>query len=231
MIAYAGGLALVAIVGMHVSDHWPVSAPLEPAAKADWGRAERSYPSFAVSPLDLAEKTETYEILRHPEGGRKDIIRWWVQGEKPVAELEIYRLGGEAGESGALVSESTAEIGTTRASGEETAGVINSKFGIVSLLRLTDTHSCLGFVKRFDQANLRISGWSCQGGTLSARRAAIRCTLDHSDPASGRERPQARRTVRPRWSSSAAVARPPTPLRSRRDWVTGTEDPLLRGSL
>jgi hypothetical protein len=29
------------------------------------------YPAFAVSQLDLPEKTETYEILRHPEGGRK----------------------------------------------------------------------------------------------------------------------------------------------------------------
>ncbi len=31
--------------------------------------------AFAVSQFDFAEKTETYEILRHPGSGRKDILR------------------------------------------------------------------------------------------------------------------------------------------------------------
>jgi hypothetical protein len=38
----------------------------------DWGVATRSYPAFAVSQSDISGKTETYEILRRPEGGRKD---------------------------------------------------------------------------------------------------------------------------------------------------------------
>ena len=77
----------------------PDSADLEPAAKAGWSLATRSYPAFAVSQFDLNGKTETYEIFRHPEGGRKDVLRWAAQGEKPVAELEIYRPGREAGGS------------------------------------------------------------------------------------------------------------------------------------
>ena len=28
----------------------------------------RSYPAFAISQFDFPEKTEAYEILRHPEG-------------------------------------------------------------------------------------------------------------------------------------------------------------------
>jgi len=47
----------------------------------------------------------------------------------------------------------------------EAAGVIDNKFGAVTLL-IGDTNgkrSCLNFLKRIDQPNLRISGWSCQG--------------------------------------------------------------------
>ena len=36
----------------------------------------RSHPAFAVSQFDLDEKTETYEILRQPGGGGKDILHW-----------------------------------------------------------------------------------------------------------------------------------------------------------
>ena len=64
----------------------------------------------------------------------------------------------------------------------QAAGVIDSKFGAVTLLGLSDrggdARPCLGFMKGFDQPNLRISGWSCQGDTLPARRAAIGCILD-----------------------------------------------------
>jgi len=52
----------------------------------------------------LAEKTETCEILGHPKGGRKDVFCWAArdgkQREKPIAELEIYRPGGEFSQSG-----------------------------------------------------------------------------------------------------------------------------------
>ena len=52
--------------------------------------------------MDSSGETATYEILRHPEGGRKDILRWVANGkgangsEKLTAELEIYRPGGES---------------------------------------------------------------------------------------------------------------------------------------
>jgi hypothetical protein len=57
----------------------------------------------------LAEKTETYEILGHPKGGRKDVFCWAArdgkQREKPMAELEIYRPGGEFSQSGPAAAE------------------------------------------------------------------------------------------------------------------------------
>ena len=68
--------------------HWrsttgelPGSAGVEPAAKAGWSLATRSYPAFGVSRFDSYGTTDTYQIFRHPEGGRKDILRWAAQAE------------------------------------------------------------------------------------------------------------------------------------------------------
>src|ERR1700733_8403118 len=94
LIAYVVFLALLAIVGIHLWDQLPSGETSEHSTEA-WSVATRSYPAFAVSQFDLPGKTETYEILRHPAGGRKDVFRWSAQGEKPVAELEIYRSGRE----------------------------------------------------------------------------------------------------------------------------------------
>ena len=157
----------------------PDSADLEPAAKAGWSLATRSYPAFAVSQFDLNGKTETYEIFRHPEGGRKDVLRWAAQGEKPVAELEIYRPGAESQESGPAVAEIAAHMNSEGRRELEAAGVIESKFGPVTLLRLAGeangAASCLGFIKHLDEPGLRISGWSCQGDDMPARRSAAAC--------------------------------------------------------
>src|SRR5580698_5301365 len=104
LIAYVGTLVLLAIAGFHLWDLLPAAEAVGPSAKA-WSLAARSYPAFAVSQFDFPGKTETYEILRHPEGGRKDVFRWAALGEKPVAELEIYRPGGESGASAPLSPE------------------------------------------------------------------------------------------------------------------------------
>src|SRR5882672_11323902 len=136
LVAYVGALALLAIVGVHLWDELPTTEAVEPVAKAGWSVALRSHPAFAVSQFDLNEKTETYEILRHPEGGRRDIFRWASQGQKPVAELTIYRPGGEPSPSGPI-AELAARIDPEGLRELEAAGVIDSKFGQVTLLRPT----------------------------------------------------------------------------------------------
>jgi hypothetical protein len=72
LIAYVGTLALPAILGIYLWGQIPAGLADGPAARPGRGAASLSYPSFAVSQFDLAEKTATYEVLRHPEGGRKD---------------------------------------------------------------------------------------------------------------------------------------------------------------
>src|SRR5882757_4240024 len=155
LIAYVGALALIAIIGVSLWDELPFRGSGDPAAKSAWSVAARSYPGFAVSQFDSSGKTETYEIFRHPDGGRKDVLRWAAQGEKPIAELEIYRPGGELSQSGPPIAEIAARMDPDGLRELQAAGVIDSKFGAVTLLGLGDrggdARPCLGFMKGFDQ--------------------------------------------------------------------------------
>jgi hypothetical protein len=162
LIAYVVALALVAVTGISLWDQLPDTTPTEPSAKAGWSEATRSARAFAVHQFDSHDKTETYEIFRHPRGGRRDVFRWTDPDKKPVAELVIYRPGGE--EAGPAIADIAARMVPDSAREIEAAGVIDSKFGIVTLLRPIgrDTaQSCLGFLKRVDDAGFRLSSWSC----------------------------------------------------------------------
>jgi hypothetical protein len=102
-------------------------------------------------------------------------LRWAAPGEKPVAELEIDRPSDEASEPGFAIAARMDPKGRREL---EAAGVIDSRFGPVTLLRLADeandAASRLGFIKHLDEPNPRISGWSCQGSDMPARRALKR---------------------------------------------------------
>jgi hypothetical protein len=232
LVAYVGALALLAIVGIHLWDELPVAA-VESSATAGWRVALRSYPAFAVSEFDLPEKTEAYEILRHPDGGRRDILRWGPQGRGPVAEIEIYRLGGKSSPSGP-VAELAARIDPDGLHELETAGIIDSKFGAVTLLRVLGgterARSCLGFIKRVDDPNLQISGWSCQGDAVPARRAAIGCILSRLILLTAGNDPKlAELFARAELKRGACAASATSPKPA--DWVTGAENPRLRGTI
>jgi hypothetical protein len=238
LIAYVGALALLAILGIHFWDQLSDIEEAEPAARVGWSVAARSHPAFTVSQFDLPEKTEAYEILRHPEGGRKDIIRWTaregIQGDGPVAELEIYRPGGEFSQSEQAVAEIAKRMDPKGGRELEAAGVIDSKFGTVTLLRHSgdadDAHSCLGFIKRIDEPNLQIAGWSCQGNALPARRAAIGCILSRLILlTAGNEPKLAELFARAKLKRGSCAASATTAASA--DWVTGPENPLLRGRL
>jgi hypothetical protein len=236
LLVYVGTLALLAIVGLHLWDQFqlPIEEASELVTQPGWATASRAHPAFAVSQFDLPGKTDSYEILRHPQGGRKDVLRWAAQGEKPVAELEIYRPGGEFRGSEPATAEMADRMNPNGRRELESAGVIDSKFGTVTLLRPaggTDgARSCLGFVKLLNEPNLRLSGWSCQGDSLPARRAAIGCILSRLMLLAAGNDPKlaelfARAELK-RGSCAPAVA-----AGTSADWVTGSENPLLRGTL
>ena len=232
LFAYAMALALIAIGALALWQRLP-DAPVDSATKGTWNLADRSSRAFAVSRLDPHDKTEAYEIFRHPQGGRRDVFHWSGADKRPIAELEIYRPGGELSHEGPVIAEVAARMDPGGVRELETAGLIDSKFGAVTLLRLTsgtDTvRACLGFTKRVSDSNVRISGWSCQGDNLPARRVAISCLLNRltllgtgNDPKLAElfARAELRR------SDCAATALPALSA----DWLTGADNPQLRGA-
>jgi hypothetical protein len=231
MILYVGALAVLAIVGVQLWDQLPKTQPLDLSVSASWSPAPRSVPAFAVSQPELVGKTEAYEIFRHPGGGRKDVIRWAAAGQKPVAELEIYRVGAELSRSEPAVADQIALEGAEML---ETAGVIDSKFGPVTLRRQAGLSghapSCLTFAQRLEDPSLRISGWSCQGDSLPARRAAIGCILNRLTLLTAGNDPELAnlfaRAELNRGSCSAGRENA-----SSASWVTEAENPRLRGGL
>ena len=230
IFAYVGTLALFGIFTVHVWNQYHAIKLAGPAAKAGWSLADHPHPAFSVSQSDPRDKSETYLILRHPGGGRKDILRWVGAGGRPAAELEIYRRGGELDASSSTDANLAARMPQIDAAELEAAGIIESKFGTVALLRHTDSKEgaggCLGFLKRLDAPALQISGWSCEGDRWPARRAAIGCMLDRLNLlASGNEARLDELFAR------ADLKRGNCGTAGPSDWVTGLEDPKLRGAL
>src|SRR5258707_9453534 len=147
--------------------------------------------------------------------------------------MEIYRPGRELGQRGPPIADIAARMDPDGMRELQAAGVIDSKFGAVTLLGLTDggARPCLGFMKAIGEPNLRISGWSCRGDTLPARRAAIGCILDRLILLTAGNDPKlaelfARAELK-RGNCAPAAAAPVTSA----DWLTGAQDPRLRGSL
>jgi hypothetical protein len=242
IFAYVGTLALVAILGVHAWDRLRAGDTDEPA-KAEWSLAERSYPAFAISKQDRGEKSATYTILRHPAGGRKDILRWVAAGMiQPAAELEIYRPGSEFDDRtppGANLWELMPQSGTQDGTPElEAAGIIDSKFGTVALLRPLGASqgagACLGFAKRINDPLLEIDGFSCQGDTLPARRAAISCMLSRLTLLTAGNEPKLAELFAKAELSAELKRGGCAGLNTAdgtADWLSSTDDPHLRGAL
>ena len=133
------------------------------------------------------------------------MLRWDAGDGQAVAELEIYRPGGE--DEPAAVA--------------DVLGTADSKFGPVALLRTSDS-ACLGFLKAVDQPILRLSGYVCQGETAAARSAAVSCLLNRlSLVAAGNDAKLAELFAR------ADLKR----ADCRTDWVSSSDKPGLRGAM
>ncbi|MBR0871836.1 hypothetical protein JQ633_15835 [Bradyrhizobium tropiciagri] len=231
LFAYVAVLALFVALGNYLWKQLPdATAMAAPAAAAGWSPASRPAPAFAISRLDPRDKPETYEVLRHPEGGRKDVLRWADAAGAPAAELEIYRPGGEA--AGPAIAEIAARLDPGGTRELEAAGIIDSKFGSVTLLRPAQRdggRTCLGFLKQVDAPDIRISGWTCQGAGLPAQRAAIACMLNRLTLlAAGNDPRLAGLFAHAELKRTDCVTSGAPALSS--DWVMGSENPRLRGA-
>jgi hypothetical protein len=229
LFAYVGTLALLAIVGIHFWDQRH-DISLEPSAPMGWSVATRSPPAFAISQPEFIGKSDAYEVLRHPLGGRKDIIRWIGSSDRPAAEVEIYRPGDESSQSEPATASIADRMDPDGVHGLEAAGVVDSKFGPVTLLRVagaTDEPSaCLGFTKALDNPSLRISGWTCQGENLPARRVAVACMLNRLVLLSAGNEPKLAALF-----ASAELKHGGCGAAAASDWMTEAQNPALRGAL
>jgi len=227
LLVYVGALALLAILGLYGLGQLPSLHDEKPAPKPGWSEATRSHPAFALGGIDFIDKSASYTILRHPEGGRIDLIRWTGDDVRPVAELEIYRPGGEFDPSASLRADLAGRMGLGANSALEEAGLIDSKFGPVVLLRPAgEAKSCLGYLMRVEEPALLISGWSCQGDTLSAHRAAVGCTLNRLTLLASGNEPKLAELF-----AHAELKRRSCGPAGGADWLTRADNAELRGAL
>lgn len=230
LFAYVGTLLLFAILGLAALGQLPDLRDDEPAQKPGWSAADRSPPAFALSRLDSSEKTASYAVFRHPEGGRRDVIRWTGEAGKPVAELEIYREGGEFDVTRPATADLAVRLGLGTTTPLEQAGLIDTKFGPVVLFRPTGTTqgtpSCLAYLKRSEDPALQISGFSCQGDSLPARRAAIACTLNRLTLLTSGNEPKLAELF-----AHAELKRRSCAPPGSSDWLLGAANAQLRGTL
>lgn len=236
LLAYMGVLAFLVMGGISVFNHLEIDIGDAPAVRTGWSPATRPKPAFAVGQFDSTTKTAIYDVLRHSEGGgRKDILRWQGPEETPLAELQLYRPGSEAAGDGSPATDLAHRLDPAGAGEAVGEGFVDSKFGPVALLsaagQAKDAKRCLGYLRNFDGANLRLSGWSCQGDSLPARRAAIACTLNRLVLLTAGNEPKLQELFtqaelkRAGCTSGAALAT------TTADWATGAQSPALRGSL
>ncbi|CAN5238954.1 hypothetical protein BH10PSE10_BH10PSE10_09270 [soil metagenome] len=242
IMAYLCGLAVLAVIAVDLISAVPVAASAGAPPAPSWVPASRPHPAFAISKLDLSDRPEAYEILRHPEGGRRDILRWAANaGETPTAEIEIYRPGGEldaftAPDADIAPRMAGQGMGDT-AREVEPAGVIDTKFGRVTLLRLSGVvlpgkQACLGFAKSFTTPSVTISGWSCQASSLAAQRAFLGCTLNRLTLLSaGNDPKMAELFARAELKRDTCNMTTTAVSTTTANWIASGDTPLLRGRL
>ena len=183
LIAYVGALALLAIVGIHLWDQLPDSARRGPAGESGLEPGRPLAPGLRRQPdRFVTVKQRLMKFSGIPRAAARTCCAGAAPGEKPVAELEIYRPGTNLSQSGPPSPKSPRRMDPDGRRELEAAGVIDSKFGTVTLLRLagdvTDgARSCLGFIKRLDEPNLRISAGRARARRLAgpARRGLAAC--------------------------------------------------------
>ncbi len=230
LVAYVGALALFAILALAALGQLPDLRGDGPADRPGWSIANRSHPAFAVSRIDSSEKTASYINFRHPEGGRRDVLRWTGMADKPVAELEIYRQGAEFDVTRPAAAGLATRMGLGADAPLEQAGLIDTKFGPVALFRPVGAaegmRACLGYLKRHEEPALQISGFSCQGDSLPARRAAIACTLNRLTLLASGNEPRLAELF-----AHAELRRRGCDPQGSPDWLLGSANAQLRGAL
>lgn len=232
LMAYLSGAALLALIAGNLLHSETIDAAVEEVRPKAWAPATRPHAAFSLAAHEFSDKTMTYDILRHPEGGRKDIMAWDEAGQ-PFGQIEIYRPAGETGAFSSAVREVT-----RRAAGAsdyaQAIGVVPTKFGLVQLVGFGariggDPRNCMGFAAPFESPRMQISGWFCQAGPTPPAPKLVICALDRLTLlASGNDPKVAQLFARAELKRGFCR---PTEQSPTADWVATLDGPDLRGSL
>ena len=200
ILAYMGGLGLVAILTASFFRTEPVVAAVESAPHADWINIDRPRPAFELQMPEWAATNVNYFILRRPrDGSRKDVLTFGDPvASGPYVVFEIYRPGSAGEQFIDAPSEIAARIvAFTITDDVKSAGQLDSKFGTVSLVDFAiaagappgrqaeyfakghvPSRRCLGFVRPFEAPFMQLAGWYCSAGEEVVDRAVLACALD-----------------------------------------------------
>ena len=189
ILAYMGGLAILAILAASFF-HTPAGVAAVPTApRPEWVNVERPHPAFELLMPELAAQPSDYAILRRTaDGARKDVLSWGdASGGGPYVMIEIFRPGPAGERFIDAPSEIAARILPFTVSDDvKPAGTIDSKFGAVPLVDFAiaaqtphgRARRCLGFARPFDQPAMQIAGWYCSADDEVVDRATLACVLD-----------------------------------------------------
>lgn len=233
LMAYLSGAGLLAIIAANLLQPQSVDAAVEEVRPKSWAPATRPHPAFSLAAPELADKTVSYDIFRHPEGGRKDIMAWNYAGQ-PFGQIEIYRPAGEQTVFGSAIGEVTRRAGGSTSERARAIGVVPTKFGLVQLVGFAALHggearNCMGFAAPFENPRLQISGWFCQGGAMAPTPKLVICALDRLTLlASGNDLKVAEMFARAELRRGFCRSSEPS---AGADWVATLDGPDLRGSL
>jgi len=225
VLAYCGGVAAVGVLIVYLTGNLRKPAPLllapAPAAPA-WTTVERPFPAFALAIPEAGETPAAYAILRHPDGGRKDVLTLGeTAGSDPYLTVEIYRPGSETAAFAAPEHDIQArarDLG--RLETAQPQAPLDSKFGPFAIEAVTvggpAARRCLGFNRTYDEPRLRIAGLFCQSEDTIIDRGTLACALDRltlmssgSDPTIGAVFAQAE--LRRSFCGQRSILMTPTP--------------------
>ena len=204
ILAYMGGLGLLAILAVSFFRTETVVAAVESAPHTDWINIDRPHPAFEVQMPEWGSTNVNYYILRRPrDGGRKDVLTFGDPAANgPYVAFEIYRPGSAGERFMDAPSEIAARIvAFTVTDDVKAAGQLDTKFGTMSLVDFAIAsgsplgrraenlardqvtgHSpprrCLGFVRPFDAPLMQVSGWYCSPREEVVDRAVLACAID-----------------------------------------------------
>jgi hypothetical protein len=183
MLAYLGAAAVLSMAAAQFFQSPTFRNALAPAPRDPWITIRKPFPAFTLSIPEATDASGHYVIRRNVDGGgRKDIVSLGEPNSAdPYLEVQIYRPGSEIGQFAAADTDITDGVAAFGPTNMRSQAPLVTKFGPLAIVafdtsRGTPVH-CLGFVRRYDDPRLQISGRFCRGGDF-IERSTLACALD-----------------------------------------------------